>query len=33
MPQEYLWSSAHAHLEGMDNDLMKVDPLLALITE
>jgi putative transposase len=30
-PGEYRWSSAPAHLAGRDDDLVQVDPLLALV--
>jgi putative transposase len=30
-PEEYKWSSARAHLQGEDDILVKVEPLLAII--
>ena len=32
-PQNYRWSSARAHIEGKDDDLVKVAPLLDLISD
>lgn len=32
-PGEYAWSSARAHLEGRDDGLVKVAPLLALVDD
>lgn len=32
-PADYRWSSARAHLENSDDDLVKVDPLLRLIPD
>jgi putative transposase len=30
-PEDYPWSSARAHLEGKDDDLAKVEPLLEMV--
>lgn len=30
-PEAYKWSSAIAHLEGQDDELVKVSPLLSLV--
>ena len=30
-PEAYEWSSAKAHLEGRDDELVKVSPLLGLV--
>ena len=30
-PEEYHWSSARAHLDGKDDDLVTVKPLLGLV--
>ena len=30
-PEDYPWSSARAHIEGKDDDLAKVAPLLAIV--
>jgi len=30
-PEDYLWSSARAHLAGQDDDLVKVQPLLEMV--
>ena len=32
-PQDYRWSSARAHLEGKDDELVKVAPLLDLVSD
>ena len=32
-PEDYRWSSIHAHLEGKDDELVKVAPLLDLIPD
>ena len=32
-PQNYRWSSARAHLEGKDDELVKVAPLLDLVSD
>jgi len=30
-PEDYRWSSVHAHLSGKDDELTKVAPLLELV--
>ena len=32
-PEDYRWSSARAHLEGQDDELVKVAPLLDLVSD
>ncbi len=32
-PTEYRWSSANAHMVGADDDLVKVNPLLELVSD
>jgi len=32
-PEDYRWSSIHAHIEGKDDELVKVAPLLDLIPD
>ncbi len=32
-PGDYRWSSAHTHLIGQDDELVKVNPLLELIPD
>jgi putative transposase len=32
-PEDYKWSSAPAHLQGEDNILVKVEPLLSIIPD
>ena len=32
-PQDYRWSSARAHLAGKDDDLVKVAPLLGMVSD
>jgi len=33
VPEAYRWSSAKAHMEGKDNELVKVSPLLELVSD
>ena len=30
-PEDYKWSSARAHIRGEDDNLIKVEPLIALV--
>jgi putative transposase len=32
-PEDYRWSSARAHLEGQDDKLVRVAPLLGIISD
>jgi hypothetical protein len=31
-PEKYLWSSTQAHIAGLDDDLVRVKPLLRMVT-
>ena len=33
VPEDYPWSSAKAHIEGRDDDLVKVNPLLEMVDD
>jgi len=33
VPEEYPWSSAAAHIRGVDDDLVKVSPMLELVND